>query len=203
MFTGIVQSVGRVAARDESPGHVRFRIAGAAFLDRLAPGDSVAVDGACLTVAELDGESFAVEAVRTTLERTTLAEWREGRRVNLEPSLRAGDPLGGHMVQGHVDGVAEVLEARSTEEGREIALRLPADVAEVTVPRGSLAVDGVSLTVGALDGVVARFAIIPYTWSHTTLGRLEEGARVNVEADVLGKYVSRVLDVRGHGRPGA
>ncbi|MDX1578089.1 MAG: riboflavin synthase [Gemmatimonadota bacterium] len=193
MFTGIVRSVGRVARREEGPDAVRLAIEGADFLPELDSGDSVAVSGVCLTVSDLEDTRFTVEAVRATVERTTIGEWTPGDPVNLEPALRAGDPLGGHMVQGHIDHVGVVESVRSAEDSRIIEVTLPAEVAAVTVPQGSLAIDGVSLTVNALHGAVARFAIIPYTWSHTTLNRLARGARVNVEADVIGKYVGKAL----------
>lgn len=193
MFTGIVQSVGRIAAREEGAEAVRLEIEGAAFRDALAPGDSVALAGVCLTVTELTDAGFAVEAIAATVEKTTIGAWRVGDVVNLEPALRAGEPLGGHIVQGHVDAVGTVTEVIESDGERLVHVELPDRVAEVTVPEGSLTIDGVSLTVNALQGAVARFAIIPYTWSHTTFNRLERGARVNVEADVIGKHVSKAL----------
>lgn len=193
MFTGIVRVMGEVATTDVVGDGRRLRIEGAPFLDSLTPGDSVAVSGVCLTVVDLDEEAFIVEAVAATLERTTVGEWKNGTMVNLEPALRAGDPLGGHIVQGHVDGVGRVAAVVSDVGSGTLDIALTPEVDEVTVPQGSLTIDGVSLTVNQLSGTVARFAIIPYTWTHTTLGRLEVGARVNVEADVIGKYVGRAI----------
>ncbi len=193
MFTGIVQGIGEVTARESAAELVRLRIEGAPFLDTLAPGDSVAVSGVCMTVVDLDRSSFGVEAVAATLARTTVGDWRKGTAVNLEPALRAGDPLGGHMVQGHVDGVGQVTGVVAGPESGTLEIALSPEVDDVTVSQGSLTIDGVSLTVNRLSEAVARFAIIPYTWTHTTLGRLEVGARVNVEADVIGKYVSRAV----------
>ncbi len=196
MFTGIVQAMGSVVSRARDAEGVVFRVSAPGFSDALAPGDSVAIDGVCQTVTAVEGDEFEFEAIRTTLGRTTLAEWDRGRPVNLEPALRAGDPLGGHLVQGHVDGVAEVVRIEPSEETVLIDLRLPEAVAELTVALGSLAVDGVSLTVNRLEGDIAQIAIIPYTWSQTTFPRLHAGDRVNVEADLIGKYVVRLLDRR-------
>lgn len=194
MFTGLVEHVGEVMAREAGEGHVRFVIASPGLAPDLRPGDSVAVDGVCLTVAEPGEEAFAVEAVPTTLGRTTLGEIEAGRRVNLERAVRAGEPLGGHIVQGHVDAVGEVVGATREDEALVLRIALPDGVAEYTVERGSLTVDGVSLTVAGLAGTVAKLAIIPYTLGHTNLGRLGVKSRVNLEADVIGKYVARLLE---------
>lgn len=194
MFTGLVQQVGEVTAREDRPGGTRLVIAATELADHLAPGDSVAVDGVCLTATELRAGTIAFDAVPTTLGRTTLGEIAPGRRVNLEAAVRAGEPLGGHIVQGHVDGVGVVTAASREDAALVLGIRLPDGVAEFTVERGSLTVDGVSLTVAERSGRVAKLAIIPYTLGHTNLGRLEEGARVNLEADVIAKYVARLLD---------
>jgi len=193
MFTGLVQQVGEVTAREDATGGARIAIKTAAPIPGLAPGDSVAVDGVCLTVTELRTGTIFVDAVSTTLGRTTLGEIGPGRRVNLEAAVRAGEPLGGHIVQGHVDGVGVVTAVSRDEEALVLGIRLPDAVAPFTVERGSLTVDGVSLTVAELSGRVAKLAIIPYTLGHTNLGRLEEGALVNLEADVIAKYVARLL----------
>lgn len=194
MFTGLVQAVGEVAAREPLGEGARFRVrVPPAFAAGLREGESVAVDGVCLTVSRPEPPEFEVEVIRTTLSRTTLAGWEPGRRVNLERALAAGDALGGHLVQGHVDAVARVEGVERTGETVRLALRLPPEVARLTVPLGSLAVDGVSLTVNALRGDVADLAIIPYTWSHTALSRLAAGETTNVEADLIGKYVDRLL----------
>ncbi|MFW6039815.1 MAG: riboflavin synthase [Gemmatimonadota bacterium] len=196
MFTGLIEHVGEVTRREEREGRARFAIRAPGLAPELVPGDSVTVDGVCLTVTgppDADG-CFAVDAVPTTLGRTTLDEVRPGRRVNLEPALRAGDPLGGHLVQGHVDAVGVVASAEREEEALVLRIRLPDEIAATTVERGSLTVDGVSLTVAGLSDGVAKLAIIPYTLGHTNLDRLEAGARVNLEADVIGKYVARLLD---------
>lgn len=193
MFTGIVQGVGHITEHAASSDGVRMAISGAPFHAELKLGDSVSVSGCCLTAVELSDELFRVDAVAATMARTTVGDWSVGQSVNLEPALKAGDPLGGHMVQGHVDGVGRVESVESHAEGAWLSVELPAGVDEITVPQGSLAIDGVSLTVNELAGGVARFAIIPYTWTHTTLGKLQPGARVNVEADMIGKYVDRAI----------
>lgn len=203
MFAGIVAAIGRIAVLEPREGSLRIEVRDVPFADRLSDGDSVALAGVCLTVCERFADGFAVQAVDATLERTTVGRWSVGDAVNLEPALRAGDPLGGHLVQGHVDGVAEVVSVEEAGDDRAIEIRLPEAVEEVTVPQGSLTVDGVSLTVNRLTGPVARFAIIPYTWTHTTLARLARGDAVNVEGDVIGKYIRHAarpyLDTSGGG----
>jgi riboflavin synthase len=193
MFTGLVEHVGEVTAREPREGGARFTIAAADLVGELTAGDSVAVDGACLTVSDLAGSAFSVHAVPTTLGRTTLGEMAPGRRVNLERAVRAGEPLGGHLVQGHVDAVGEIVGVDRDEDALVLRVRLPAEVEASTVERGSLTVDGVSLTVADLSAGVAKLAIIPYTLGHTNFDRLEAGARVNLEADIIGKYVARLL----------
>lgn len=193
MFTGLVQAVGTVEERRPAQGGLAFRVGAAGFVDGLGEGESVAVDGVCQTVTARDDTTFAFQSVRTTLSRTTLGELEPGRRVNLERALRADDRLGGHLVQGHVDGVGEVREVEPAGETVYLRVRLPAGVAEVTMEYGSLAVDGVSLTVNALHDDVAELAVIPYTWTRTNLARLRAGERVNVEADLVGKYVRKLL----------
>lgn len=134
-----------------------------------------------------------MQATKATIACTQIGAWSSGDPVNLEVALRAGDALGGHLVQGHVDGVAEVLGVEQNAKSGMLDVRLPDEVASVTVSQGSLAIDGVSLTVNSLEGAVARFAVIPYTWSHTTLGGLRAGNRVHVEADIIAKYVGQAM----------
>lgn len=191
MFTGIVTAVGRVrraAANGEGLAltiHASYR--------GLKRGESVAVNGACLTVERVMAGGFAAHVVPATLGRTLFAEYTAGRRVNLERALRAADRLGGHFVQGHVDGVARVTAAVQAGDAWTLDLEVPPDVAAVTLLHGSIAVDGVSLTVNALPGGNrVQIALVPFTRAHTTLGGLASGARVHVEADVLGKYVRQL-----------
>lgn len=197
MFTGIVRATGRIVERRAGGEGIVFRVEAPEIADRLGPGDSIAVDGVCQTVTASRAPEIEFHAVRTTLSRTTLGSWEPGRQVNLEPPLAAGDALGGHLVQGHVDGVAPVLEVEPAGETVFLRIRLPREVARVTVLHGSLAVDGVSLTVNALDADVAELAIIPYTWTRTALSRLRVGDGVNVEADLIGKYVRKLVEPYG------
>jgi riboflavin synthase len=192
VFTGLIDDVGTVRRVDTSDAGRELRIE-CRYRD-LAAGESVAVNGACLTVREFGPGWFVAAAVATTLERTTLGDWHEGRRVNLERALRIGDRLGGHFVQGHVDGVAAVEDVRPLGDARLLDLALPPGLAELMVQHGSVAVDGVSLTVNDLPAPDRlQLSLIDYTLRHTTLGGLAAGARVHVEADMLGKHVQRLL----------
>lgn len=196
MFTGIVTAQGRVAEVRRANGRLTLAIE-APYPD-LAPGESVAVNGACLTVTERQPGRFTVNAIVTTRGRTRLGDLREGDAVNLERALTLSDRLGGHLVQGHVDGVGEVVVVREDSDALMLDLRIPEDVAEVTVLHGSITVDGVSLTVNALPGPSrVEVALVPYTREHTTLGMLAAGDRVHVEGDMIGKYVRQLMSVRG------
>lgn len=197
MFTGIVGAVGKVvkSARDggrgTGEGAVVFEIR--APYRNLKRGESIAVNGACLTVERVTRGGFTVRAVETTLGRTLFGEYRVGRMVNLERAVRAADRLGGHLVQGHVDGVATVDRVVPQGEAMVVDLRVPEAVRAVCIPQGSITVDGVSLTVNALpEGGVVQVSLIPYTREHTTLGALRSGDRVHVEGDVIGKYVRQL-----------
>jgi riboflavin synthase len=191
MFTGIVDDVGTIVRVVPTDAGREFAVA--CRYDDLVPGESIALNGACLTVREARRGWFAVAAVVTTLERTTLGSWRDGTRVNLERALRAGDRLGGHLVQGHVDGVGTVGDVVERDDALLIDVDLPA-AANLVVPHGSICIDGVSLTVNEVraEGRV-QVAIIEYTRRHTTLGTLAPGARVHIEADVIGKYVRSLM----------
>jgi riboflavin synthase len=164
---------------------------------RLEIGASLAVSGVCLTITELDEGRSAVELSPETLSRTNLGELKSGSEVNLEPALRMGDALGGHMVQGHVDGTALVVDRRDLTDHRELAFSIPPELAPFLVEKGSVTVDGVSLTVSTLLSDRFEVALIPHTLEVTTLSRLSPGDRVNLEADVIGKYVHRILAARG------
>lgn len=192
MFTGIIDDIGTIAHVADGPAGRELRVH-SAYTD-LAPGESIALDGVCLTVRELGPGWFTVAAVVTTLERTHVGDWRAGTRVNLERALRAGDRLGGHLVQGHVDDTGTVVAVRTEGDARLVDVRLARELAELMVPHGSIAIDGVSLTVNEIPAAdVVQVSLIEYTLRHTTLGDLAPGRRVHVEADVIGKYVQRLM----------
>ena len=193
MFTGLVETVGRVMERQEFGEGIRFRLSAPGLAGSLGDGDSLAIDGVCHTVFDVAEEDFTFESIRTTLSRTTLGEFVPGREANLERAIRAGEPMGGHLVQGHVDGVGVMVEVEKAKETVFLRFRMPPEVARLTVLYGSIALDGISLTVNRLFQDVAEVAIIPYTWDHTNVNRLEAGARVNLEADLVGKYVDQLL----------
>ncbi|MDE2762184.1 MAG: riboflavin synthase [Gemmatimonadota bacterium] len=197
MFTGIIEAVGEVAAVDGARGGRTFVI-GAPFAGELAAGQSVAVDGACLTVRAADTGTFTVDAGASTLERTVAGRYERGTAVNLERALRVGDRLDGHLVQGHVDGVATLRGRRASGETRFLEFELPKAVFAATVLHGSIALNGVSLTVNDLRGEGrCELAIVPYTWERTNFPALETGDPVNAEADLVGKYVARILEATG------
>jgi riboflavin synthase len=192
MFTGIVTDIGTVRKAMPVAGGLELTIA-SGYGD-LEPGESVAVDGACLTVESATQNAFSVHVVRTSLDRTRFGDYADGRRVNLERALRMGDRLGGHLVQGHVDGLGTVESAEERDDVLLMNLRVPPDIARVSVSLGSITVDGVSLTVNAKPGAdVIQISLIPFTLQHTTLGERRPGDRVHLEADTVGKYVAALL----------
>jgi riboflavin synthase len=192
VFTGLIDDIGTIEHVATSDAGREFRI-GCRY-DDIREGESIAVSGVCLTVRESGQRWFVAAAMTTTLARTTLGAWTRDRRVNLERALRMGDAFGGHIVQGHVDGVGEVLDVRQARDARLIDVALPAAVADLAVPRGSIALDGVSLTVSEMtDATTARISLIEYTLRHTTLGDLKPGDGIHVEGDIIGKYVQRLL----------
>ena len=198
MFTGLVQQAGRLGALERSGGGWRLEVTCQPWGAPLEIGESVAVQGACLTVAELGREGFAADLLDETVARTALGELPPGARLNLERALRVGDRLGGHFVSGHVDekGVIEAVE----RQGRDFLLRVgcSAELARLTVPKGSIALDGVSLTIIEAGARHLSVAIIPHTWRETSLCERQRGDRVNLEADLLAKHVARLL---GEGLP--
>jgi riboflavin synthase len=193
VFTGIVRERGRVARLDGGGDALRLEIEAPATAVTTAVGDSVSIDGCCLTAVRVTDGRIAFEAVPETLARTSLSRLSEGAEVNLEPALRAGEPLGGHYVQGHVDAVGRVRSIEREGEGLRVWIDAPAPVLRLCVEKGSIAVDGVSLTVAALDDAGFAVALVPHTLAATTLGGLEAGREVNLEADVLAKYVERLV----------
>jgi riboflavin synthase len=195
MFTGLIEDLGTVAAVERVPKGVRLSVR--TRLDGLGQGASIAVDGVCLTAVELKGDRFTADVSAETLDRTTLGERKAGDRVNLERPLALGDRLGGHLVLGHVDGVAELVRRTGEGEGVRIELRLPQGLAPLVVSKGSIALDGTSLTVNeVLDPDRVVLFLIPETLRSTTWGIKSAGANVNVEADILGKHVARLMQFR-------
>src|SRR5512146_2312494 len=193
MFTGIIEEVGRVRAVKELETGRRIAVEACAALEGMREGDFIAIDGVCTTVVGMERGGFTIEAIGTTLSRTTFGEFAPGRRVNLERSMRLGDRLGGHLVQGHVDAVGRVTSIRREGEHVLLDVTMPEEVAEITVLHGSIAINGVSLTVNRLlPGDVVQVGLIPYTWEHTDLADLQVGSGVNLEADMLGKFVAQL-----------
>lgn len=200
MFTGIVEEVGVVRKVEPAGSGVVFTIGASHVLGGMKLGDSVAIDGACLTVTAILEDGFTVDAVRTTLERTCFGAMGPGRRVNLERALAFGERLGGHLVQGHVDGVGEVLRVEPSGELTLYDFTLPEEVRGATVLHGSITLNGISLTVNALPAPgVCQVSVIPFTREHTAIGDLRPGDRVHVEGDLIGKYVRSLLGAPGDG----
>jgi len=196
MFTGIVTAVGEVRRRAADEGGLELTIA--CSYQELVPGESVAVDGACLTAQQVAPGEFTAHIIRTSLDRTKFSTYDVGTKVNLERALQVGDRLGGHLVQGHVDGVGAVERVAEWEDARLVDIAVPAEVARVSVPLGSITVDGVSLTVNAIPSPgVIQVSLIPFTLQRTTLGQRQRGDRVHLEADTIGKYVAQLLRARG------
>jgi riboflavin synthase len=192
MFTGIISELGEVKSVDAGEEGARIRIR-AALGAELAEGDSVAVNGACLTATGADGGAFEADVMRQTLSLTTLGELEPQAKVNLELPLRPSDRLGGHLVQGHVDGIATVAGSEQDGFARRLRVELPGDLRDYAVERGSIAIEGVSLTIASLGDDWIEVSLIPETLEHTTLGDQRPGDRVNVETDLIARYVQRML----------
>ncbi|HEY5815394.1 MAG TPA: riboflavin synthase [Solirubrobacterales bacterium] len=192
MFTGLIEDVGTVESVDSNADGARLRIATSLAVE-IAPGDSVAVNGVCLTATAADADGFETEAMNQTLDVTSLGDLEPGSRVNLEPAMRASDRLGGHIVQGHVDGIGEVVSVAEDGFAKRVRLRLDAPLLRYVVEKGSIALDGVSLTVAALGDEWVEVSLIPETLERTNLGELEPGRKINVECDVIAKHVERLV----------
>jgi riboflavin synthase len=198
MFTGLIQAVGTIEGMEPRGGDVRLLVAtGGLEMADVRPGDSIAVNGACLTALEPDAERFAADVSRETLALTTLGELKPGAPVNLEKSLTLGTPLGGHLVSGHVDGVGVVLWRRNDGRAVRFGIEAPEDIARYIARKGSIAIDGTSLTVNAVDDRVFEIAIIPHTLERTVTGNYQTGTRVNLEVDMLARYVERLMGAGG------
>ena len=200
MFTGIVTEVGKVVAVKRETDRLSFRIE--VPYEDLIEGESIAVGGACLTVVLCGDSWFEVEAIVTTRSRTWFGDLQVGDEVNLERSVKIGDRLGGHFVQGHVDAVGEVVKSVTNEDAWLLDISVPDEIDELTVPHGSISIDGVSLTVNEMPAPnVVQVALIPYTLEHTTLGNLKTGDKVHLEGDMIGKFVRQLLRDRQSGNP--
>jgi len=197
MFTGIVEELGEVIDLTDLGDSVRLSVRGPTVLDGTTQGDSLAVNGVCLTVVETDGDRFTADVMRETLRRSSLGALTPGAPVNLERPVRLDGRLGGHLVQGHVDGTGTILERTPSPHWELLRISLPADLGRYVVAKGSITVDGVSLTVAAVDGDTFTVSLIPTTLALTTLGRKKPGDPVNLEVDVVAKYVERLLTREG------
>jgi riboflavin synthase len=196
MFTGIITAIGQLVAREGG----RFRLGSAYAADSIVIGASIACDGVCLTVTSVasqgEGSVFSVDVSNETLSKTSLGSWQPGRKVNLERALKAADELGGHLVSGHVDAIARLIELHSDGQSRRIVVEAPAHLAHLIAVKGSVALDGVSLTVNEVDGHRFGINIIPHTLTQTTLGIKKPGEAMNLEVDLLARYVARALEYR-------
>lgn len=198
MFTGIITDIGTIVAMEHLPGtDALFTVESSYEAATLALGASVSHQGVCLTLISFDctnkGSSWRVQVSQETLDVTCAKDWQVGTKLNLERALKLGDELGGHMVSGHVDGIGEVVAVTPENESHRVLIRVPEPLAKYVSPKGSIAVDGVSLTINEVDDVTFGINIIPHTWQVTTLGRLQVGTRVNLEADQVARYVERIL----------
>lgn len=192
MFTGIIDSVGTIVSTNRTPAGIELRVS-APYRD-LIEGESIALNGACLTVREFTDREFTVAAVATTIDRTAIGDWRSGTRVNLERAVRADTRLGGHIVQGHVDGVGTVVTVSRRADAVLVDIAVPPELERDLVPLGSIAVDGVSLTVNDTTAGKLQVSLIEYTLQHTALDELSPGQRVHLETDVIAKHVRRLVE---------
>lgn len=195
MFTGLIEALGTVVSLDAGKGQARLALA-IPFASELALGDSVAVNGCCLTVAAIDDDHIAFDLLAQTLDVTSLGGLASGKVVNLERAMKAGDRFGGHFVQGHVDEVGNIRGIEARGQDHVVDVELPDAIARLCIEKGSLAVDGISLTIASLKGSIATFWITPHTWDHTNLHAANDGQRVNLEADMLAKHVDSLLAAR-------
>jgi len=196
MFTGIVEATGTITAVTEMGARAQITVSTPGWGDDLQHGESIAVDGVCLTVAQHEGGSWVADVMRITLETTTLGAVEQGKKVNLERAMRADGRLGGHFLQGHVDGVAELVARDSHADWDDLTFDVPEALAKYVVAKGSIALNGTSLTVAAIDGTKVTVSLIPTTLADTTFGGATVGTRANVEVDVIGKYVEKLLGDR-------
>ena len=193
MFTGIIKDIGTVMTVEQN-GDTRFVIRTSLGTNAMELGASVACSGACMTVVDKGADWFAIDVSKESLSRTTMSAWKEGTKVNLEQSLQVGDELGGHFVTGHVDGIGFVDTVKPVGGSHEVVFNIPEELAPFIAEKGSITVDGVSLTVNGVENTFFWVNLIPYTWQHTTLGMLEESSQVNIEIDILARYIARARE---------
>jgi riboflavin synthase len=193
MFTGIITDIGTVVRVDDTRGDKRFQIETAWDMTDVPMGASIACSGCCLTVIEKTKHSFSVDVSAESLSKTNLGEWGEGTKINLESSLKFGDELGGHIVSGHVDGVATLVSITPDGDSYRLKIRAPQDLKHFVAPKGSIALDGISLTVNEVEDDIFGINIIPHTWVVTTMGQRKAGDKINMEVDMLARYVARIL----------
>lgn len=199
MFTGIVQAIGEISRSETRAGDKRLSVRCPELdLSQAAPGDSVCVNGVCLTAVTLDASGFTADVSRETLVATTLGHMGVGRRVNLEPALTLATPLGGHLLSGHVDGVGQLIEVSDEARSLKLRIQIPGELRRYIARKGSIAIDGISLTVNDIDGDLVSLNIVPHTKQHTIIGDYRNGARVNIEVDLLARYLERLLTGSRH-----
>lgn len=196
MFTGIVEELGRVAAIEPQPDAIRITIEGPLAVSDATRGDSISVNGVCLTAIELEGETFTADVMRETLNRTALGSLNVGDPVNLERAMNAATRFGGHVVQGHVDGVGEIISREPSDNWEWVRVEIPVELSKYVVLKGSITIDGVSLTVNELSDTFVGVSLIPETLRLTTLGSKRVGDKVNIEVDVMAKHIERLLEAR-------
>lgn len=196
MFTGIIETLGTLIAAETLGGDTRMRISAPGYLADTRIGDSIAVNGVCLTAIRIDGDVFEADLSIETLSATTAGRWQAGDPLNLEKALTPAKPLGGHLVSGHVDGVGILLDVREDARSWRLQFEAPAGLARYIARKGSITIDGISLTVNEVDGARFGVNIIPQTWTHTTLGRRRSGDPVNLEVDLIARYLERLLSAR-------
>jgi riboflavin synthase len=197
MFTGIIEELGKVVAIEQQPDAVRITIAGPTVVSDLHRGDSIAVSGTCLTAVEFDSNGFTADVMQETLNLTSLSDIKVGDPVNLERAMTAATRFGGHVVQGHVDGVGSVISREPSDNWEWVRVRIPAELMKYVVLKGSITIDGISLTVNEVGEDFIGLSLIPETLRLTTLGTKQPGDKVNVEADVMAKHIERLLQARG------
>ena len=196
MFTGLVQDIGIVRSVDDTRGDVRFEIETDMEMHSVPDGASICCSGACMTVVNKSNNSFFIDVSKESLNRTTIGAWRVMTRINIEPSLRLGDEMGGHIVSGHVDGLAKVEDIKEEGGSHRLKIAVPAEFAAYIAEKGSVTLDGVSLTVNEVDGNIFGVNIIPHTWENTTLSDRKVGDHLNLEIDMLARYVARMLEFK-------